>query len=385
MTAGRTEIKRDLEQSGADAVRVITAHGAKGLQAPIVFLPDTCQMPTQQERLLWTAGEDSILLWAPAVDDQDPLTRSLRAIAMSGQEQEYRRLLYVAMTRAEDRLYVCGWHTRRTRPDGSWYSLIKNGFGNLAGALAATDDFLAAQGMFETPEVLRLTSPQEKQLPPESAPDPLRTPAPLMAWAKADAPAEPIPPRPLSPSTAARTDPPAASPLGDDGKRRFQRGIIIHRLLQILPEIAPERRRAAGEAMAERPAWGLDAAARKDVVCETLAVIEDPRFAALFGPGSRPEVPITGMIGARIIAGQVDRLAVTGTEVVIIDYKTNRPPAVHAEDVDPAYVFQMAVYRAALAAIYPRHTIRCVLLWTTGPFILELTSTQLDLALSSLA
>jgi ATP-dependent helicase/nuclease subunit A len=173
--------------------------------------------------------------------------------------------------------------------------------------------------------------------------------------------------------------------LRDDGLRRFQRGIIIHRLLQSLPEIAPARRRAAAEAVAARPAWGLDEAARADVVGETLAVIEDPRFAAVFAAGSKAEVPLTGMVAGHVISAQVDRLVVTASEVIIVDYKTNRPPARRAEDVDPAYVFQMAVYRAALAQIYPGHTVRCVLLWTDGPFILELSASQLDTALSTLA
>ncbi|MHB1204032.1 MAG: double-strand break repair helicase AddA [Rhodospirillaceae bacterium] len=384
LTAGKTEIKRDLDQSGTDAVRVITAHGAKGLQAPIVFLPDTCQAPTLQDRLFWTEGDDSLLLWAPAVSAQDPVTLRLRELALTGQEQEYRRLLYVAMTRAEDRLYVCGWHTRRPRTEGTWYTLIREGLSASPRLQPVADAFFAADSLFNAPEILRLISSQDAIVKAEPQPGALLAPRPLQAWAFTDPAPEPIPHQPLAPSTAARRDPPAASPLRDDGLRRFQRGIIIHRLLQSLPEIAPARRRAAAEALAARPAWGLDEAARADVVRETLAVIEDPRFAAVFAAGSKAEVPLTGMVAGHVISAQVDRLAVTETEVIIVDYKTNRPPAHRSEDVDPAYVFQMAVYRAALAQIYPDHTVRCVLLWTDGPFILELAPAQLDTTLSTL-
>jgi ATP-dependent helicase/nuclease subunit A len=385
LTAGKTEIKRDLDQSGTDAVRVITAHGAKGLQAPIVFLPDTSQAPTLQDRLFWTEGDDSLLLWAPAVSAQDPVTLRLREQALTGQEQEYRRLLYVAMTRAEDRLYIGGWHTRRPRTEGTWYSLIKDGLSASPWLQPVSDVFFAADTLFNAPEILRLTSPQTATVKSEPPPEALLTPQPLQSWAFSDPAPEPIPPQPLAPSTAGRSDPPAASPLRDDGLRRFQRGIIIHRLLQSLPEIAPERRRAAAQALAGRPAWGLEEAARADVVHETLAVIEDPRFAAVFAAGSKAEVPLTGMVAGHVISAQVDRLAVTGSEVIIVDYKTNRPPAHRPEDVDPAYVFQMAVYRAALAQIYPTHTVRCVLLWTDGPFILELAPAQLDNALAFLS
>ncbi|MBX7198939.1 MAG: double-strand break repair helicase AddA [Rhodospirillaceae bacterium] len=384
ITAGKTEIKRDLDQGGADAVRVLTAHGAKGLQAPIVFLPDTCQAPTLQDRLFWTASEDSLLVWAPAVDEQDPLTQRLREIALTAQEQEYHRLLYVAMTRAEDRLYICGWHTRRARAEGAWYSLMKEGLAASPRLLPVDDPFFAADTLFAAPEILRMTSEQRALAPREAAPEAPIAPEHLKPWALSPPAPEPIPPQPLAPSTAGRTDPPAASPVKDDGRRRFQRGIVIHRLLQSLPEIAPDMRRAAAEALAARPAWGLDAAARADVVRETLAVIQDPAFASLFAAGSKAEVPITGMVKGHVISGQVDRLAVTAAEVVIVDYKTNRPPASRAEDVDPAYAFQMAVYRAALAQIYPGHRVRCVLLWTDGPFILELPPAQLDAALAAL-
>jgi ATP-dependent helicase/nuclease subunit A len=169
----------------------------------------------------------------------------------------------------------------------------------------------------------------------------------------------------------------------DDGKHRYQRGIIIHRLLQSLPELPPDRRRAAAEAFVKRPAWGLAPDAGAAIVNETLAVLDEPAFAPLFANGSRAEVSVTGLVGKHAISGQVDRLAVTDTEVWIIDYKTNRPPPRDPATVDPAYVFQMATYRAALGAIYPRHNVRCVLLWTHaddagGPFTMELEPARMD-------
>ena len=121
----------------------------------------------------------------------------------------------------------------------------------------------------------------------------------------------------------------------------------------------------------------LSSDAQAAIVSETLAVLDAPEFAALFAPGSRAEVPLTGLIHGHVISGQVDRLTVTATEVWIVDYKTNRPPPRRREDVDPGYIFQMALYRAALAQIYPRHQLRCVLLWTDGPFTMELSADQL--------
>jgi ATP-dependent helicase/nuclease subunit A len=376
---GATSIKRDLEQSGADAVRVVTVHGAKGLQAPIVFLPDTTQPPTTRDRLLWSADEGPMMLWAPRSDDMDHLCRGLRDDADAARDAEYRRLLYVAMTRAEDRLYVCGWQTRRpASADKTWYGMISAAMADTAEVIP--DHALADHADFPAGNVLRLENPQTAGVEAFAAAPRTGATLPLPSWARSAAPAEESPPRPLAPSQAKRSDPPALSPLAD-GQQRFQRGLIIHRLLQSLPEIAPARRREAAMTYVSRGTWGLDADAQAQIVAETLAVLGAPDFAPLFAPGSRAEVPITGLVHGHAISGQVDRLAVTGDTVWIVDYKTNRPPPRRADKVDPAYVFQMAVYAAALAAIYPTHRIRAVLLWTDGPFIVELPPERLVLTL----
>ncbi|TAL01773.1 MAG: double-strand break repair helicase AddA [Rhodospirillaceae bacterium] len=379
---GETSIKRDLDQTGADAVRVVTVHGAKGLQAPIVFLPDTTQPPTTRGRLLWTDDETPLMLWAPRSDDMDNACRTLRDAADAARDEEYRRLLYVAMTRAEDRLYVCGWHTRRpASADKTWYGMIREGLTERAQII--TDHALAADKDFPEGDVLRLENAQTASPDKISAAPVVAEVMPLPTWARQAAPEEETPPRPLAPSQAVRTDPPALSPLAD-GAQRFQRGLIIHRLLQSLPEIPLERRRDAAQAFVSRPTWRLPREVQLAVVDETLAVLDAPEFTPLFAPGSRAEVPISGLVHGHAVAGQVDRLAVTADTVWIVDYKTNRPPPRQAENVDPAYVFQMAVYRAALTAIYPRHAIRCVLLWTDGPFTLELPAAQMEVTFAKL-
>lgn len=365
LAAGDTEIKRDLEQSGSDAVRVITVHGAKGLQAPIVFLPDTAQAPTMRNALLWTDHEPPLLLWAAKADELDPATATVREDAKAAQDREYHRLMYVAMTRAEDRLYVCGWATKRAgKLDETWYGLIKAG--------------LESKPHETIGDLLRLASQQTAD--PKIKED-LRftvVPTPLPTWATASAPTEETPPKPLAPSRAVLTEPAALSPLKDNGKQRYQRGIIIHRLLQSLPDMPPPRRAAAAHAFVQRAAWGLTPEEAEAMVTETLAVLDTPAFAPLFAAGSKAEVSLTGLVGKHAISGQVDRLAVTDTDVWIIDYKTNRPPPREAAKVDPAYIFQMATYRAALRTIYPRHNVRCVLLWTDGPFTMELDPVRMD-------
>jgi ATP-dependent helicase/nuclease subunit A len=386
LSTGDAEIKRDLDSGGGNAVRVITVHGAKGLQAPIVFLPDTMQSPTLQDRLLWTDDAQPLVLWCAAAPEIDRVTQSVRDTLADAQEREYRRLLYVAMTRAEDRLYVCGWENKRPRSNaGTWYDLVKAGLAASPSAQVIVDAFLAGTGVCGDGSVTRLTSPQTKPPPAaeKTALQPLAAP-PVPAWTREDAPPELSPPRPLAPSRAAVADPPATSPLAGDDRARFQRGLVIHRLLQSLPDLPPARRRAAAEAFLARPTWQLDAEERAALVRETVAVLEHADFAPLFAQGtSRAEVPVTGLLGRYALSGQVDRLAVTDSEVWIVDYKTNRPPPQAAVDVDKAYVYQMAAYRRALQAIYPAHEVHCVLLWTDGPSLLELPAQQMDDLLAS--
>jgi ATP-dependent helicase/nuclease subunit A len=196
-------------------------------------------------------------------------------------------------------------------------------------------------------------------------------------------PREPEPPRPLAPSRPSGEEPPVRSPLGADDGARFQRGLLIHRLLQSLPDVPPAQRRALAAAFLARPAHALTPAQQGEMLEETLRVLDTPDFAPLFGAGSRAEVPVVGELRrpdgtAQVIAGQIDRLIVTDAAVLILDYKTNRPPPEVPEDVAPIYLRQMASYRAALQRIYPDRPIRCALLWTDGPRLMPLAESVLN-------
>lgn len=379
LEAGAQEIKRDLEEGG-DAVRVMTVHGSKGLQAPIVFLPDTRQVPTQGPTLHWDGGgDDALVVWPPKAEFRETYGKGLNEAVKAARLREYRRLLYVALTRAEDRLYVCGWDSKR--PQGleeCWYTLVKAALEEMG--TAEEDPWLAAQGVLPSATVWRHRSRQVDAVTAEDAVESgERIDTSLPDWIAEPAPAEPTPPRPLAPSRPAVADPPARSPLAArEQEGRFQRGRLVHRLLQSLPDLPPERRGAAARAFLARPVWGLSDAAQAALAEETLAVLEHPDFAALFGPGSMAEVPLTGVVKGHVVSGQVDRLLVTGEAVTVIDYKTNRPPPRQVDEVPEAYLYQMAAYRAVLAQLYPGRPVRCALLWTDGPFLMDLPGARLD-------
>ena len=376
LRAASGDIKRDLE-AGRDEVRVMTVHGAKGLQAPIVILPDIVATPRSQDipPLLWTREDPSggLMLWSPNRGSDDDVASAAREEARIRQMEEYRRLLYVALTRAEDRLIVCGWETRNATSDECWYRLVEQAM------LAEGEDldcgFIGdgAKGRLRTnPQKATITVAEKPHRPPLQ-------PVTPEVWATVPPAPEPTPSRPLSPSKPSGEEPSVRSPLGDEAMAeaaRFKRGTLIHRLLQTLPELPAARRAEAARRFLERPVHALDATQVEAYAAEVLAVLDDPAFGAIFGPGSVAEVPVVGRIGegtdAVVISGQIDRLLVTESEVQVIDYKTNRPPPLRVEDVSPVYLRQMACYQAALAAVYPGRPVRCALLWTDGPRLMAL-------------
>ncbi len=392
LSAGELEIKRDLEQEHG-SVRLMTVHGSKGLEAPVVILPDTLQLPRPGDGLLWVedaraeaSRKPPLAVWPVKSDYDLPLLGEARAARKRAQEQEYRRLLYVALTRAQDRLYLCGWLTRNTPPQGNWYQLVENALARLAesGEAEAVDfDFTADLGAegWAGPG-WRLARPQTAPVAAEKAAAPAEAPPEgLPDWARQAAPPEPAPPQPLAPSRPAEAEPPSRSPLGPDSGRRFRRGLLIHRLLQSLPDLADSERAAAGRAFLASPLHDLGAEQQAEILAEVLKVLEAPELAPLFGPGSRAEVPLAGLVetaaGPQAIAGQVDRLLVENDSVALIDFKSQRPAPAAPEDVPSLYLKQMAAYRALLARIYPGRAIRSYLLWTDQPRLMQLSDALL--------
>ena len=380
VAAGETEIKRDLEQTGRDEVRILTVHGAKGLQAPIVILPDTTSKPAFRTGLtpmvLWSGD---LPLWPPRTAHESERAKKMRAAAEVLQDEEYRRLLYVAMTRAEDRLYIGGWRGPREPAADCWYEMVRTGLGAVAEP-AEFDfaDVLGAEGW--SGDGLRLDGVQEA-MPETGAPigtaelaeaEPER-------WMLEAAPEDPAPPRPLAPSRPGDEEPAVRSPMAPDTAPRFRRGLLVHRLLQTLPDLAPESRRAAAERFLARPIHDLKRREQAALADEVMAVMAAPEFAAIFGPGSRAEAPLIGVVGdAQVVSGQVDRLLVGRDSVLVVDYKTMRPAPAGPEDVPDIYLRQMAAYRRVLDQIWPDRPVRCALLWTEVPALMALDDGLLD-------
>ncbi|HEX5454091.1 MAG TPA: double-strand break repair helicase AddA [Stellaceae bacterium] len=388
LVAGEVEVKRDFGERQRDEVRILTVHGAKGLEAPIVFLPDTMQLPDRRTGIVW--GEaDGLPLWRPRAAFDVPYFTAERDALRRRDLQEYRRLLYVALTRAQDRLYVCGWETRRPATEAPhWHALCRAGWHGLAAPFAFDARPLIGEREGWHGEGLRLEAVQIASPVREAAPSGALRRGPLPAWVTAPPPPEPTPPRPLLPSRPSGPEPATLSPLAARGRDRFKRGLLVHRLLQSLPDLPAGERAAAARRFLGLPVHGLDADEQAGICAETLAVLNAPEFAEVWGPGSQSEVPVVGLIagaaagGTHALSGQIDRLVVTRERVLIVDFKTVRPPPATPEEVPALYLQQLAAYRAALARIYRDRPVECALLWTDGPRLMAIDAALLDRPLS---
>jgi len=388
LRTAQTDVKRDMEIT-RDEVRVMTVHGAKGLEAPTVILADTTTPPAgpglRQPRLLGLATNDAGVpnhfVWAgPRANDVAPVAAA-RERVRGENEAEHRRLLYVAMTRASDRLVVCGAEGERGRPDGCWWNLVSAALQPVSVAEPSEDGDGIVWRYRPTPP---RAGPAVTPTAPAAATSQRRP-----SWLERDAPGEPLSVLPLSPSHADDED---AAPVRRSGargrgerERAMARGVLLHRLLQSLPDIPQEARAEAARRHLARNGKAFSPEECEAMVDEVRRVLDNPFFSGLFLPVSRAEVPIVGRLAldGRTVAvsGLVDRLAVTADTVLIADYKTNRPAPRRPEDV-PTYVTQLALYRAVLAQLYPDKAVRAALIWTDVPDLMEVSAAAMDSAMN---
>ena len=360
---GDVDVQRD-PAAPANEVRVMTVHGAKGLQAPVVILADSTADPAKLGRTPITLdfpviGVGTAPLLRPKKDERLSPFAELIEEQERRDRQEHWRLLYVALTRAADRLIVTGV-APKAKKDGSdprpvdcWHRAVQIGLLAL-GAAPSEEDGRAT-----------LVHGTDSTAGKKAAAAPEARPAPIPAWAISPAPPEARPPRPLAPSALAE-DRGAAPPPSPEMRAAAERGTMIHALLERLPAVPADLREQAASRWLERSAGIADAVAREEIARTVCELISDSRFSALFGPGSLGEAPIAATLpDGRVIAGTVDRLHVEEDRVLVVDYKTGRAPD-RQDDIPAAHRLQMQAYSDALSVIFPKRHIEAALLYTAN-------------------
>jgi ATP-dependent helicase/nuclease subunit A len=369
-------VKRDMEASG-DSVRVMTIHAAKGLEAAIVFLPDTCAGPSgRHDPKLFTLaptrrGDPPLLAWSPREANDPPIVALSRGATRQEAAGEHRRLFYVAMTRAAERLVIAGFHGPRGKAKDCWYDMARAG---LESALTSQPaPWSAEEKVWRLGEGWRAAGGTRDPAPKAGRLAP--------SWLLARA----APERALAPLNPSRANPSIAYS-GAKRKSRLEAGRLSHSLLQYLPEISPDRQReAARRFLAERGA-GVALEDHGAILERVLSVISDPRLDTLFGVQSRAEVAIAVNLvrpgrAPTPFVGRIDRVAIGEEGVTIADFKSGAPAG---EETPAPYLAQLTLYRAALAPLYPDLPLRAFIVWLDKPDIVEIDPGALDEALAKL-
>ncbi len=371
--AGEGEIKREAGEGG-DQVRVLTVHGSKGLQAPIVILADAAIGPDGsgdleiEPRSLGGETDRRIPLPSLTKDQKVGPLRTAEESAFAAAMQEHWRLLYVAMTRAEEALFIAGSLGPRDAtkgpPEESWYARLKP----LFPSDGLEDDLWGSRWEWGA---------LAEEIPPRNA----RDEAPggeLPAWAEKPIGPEPRPPKPLAPSGLGEregSDPPFPAEIAASAARR---GVLIHALLERLPDAPLADREHRAGSWLESQAPDLSETDRRDIYENARAVLDMPEFAEVFGPSALAEVPLAAIVHGQVIMGTVDRLLVSADTITVVDFKTARWPPLSIEKIPDTTLRQMAAYVSALEEIYPDRLVNAAVLYTQTPQLFALPPDRLD-------
>ena len=375
---GDVEITRD-PSAPLDAVRVMTVHGAKGLQAPLVILADATVDPdaSRSARVDWAIASDGpkTPVFRPRKEELAGSLLDAVEVAKARDRAEHWRLLYVALTRAEEHLVIGGALGPRARgepPEESWYQAVDRAVAGL-GADWEEDAHWSGARHYRGDRALAKAGspikgrPGSRPFPEFSEPD----------WLRRPAPPEARPPRPLAPSSLGAddvADPPPTPDLFDAARR----GRLLHTLFERLPDMPPEGRAAAADRWLLYSAGVEDAALRASLVSDACAIIADPDHAEIFGPDGLAEAPIAAVVGGNVVAGTVDRLLVSDRRVLVVDFKTGRRVPAEVASAPEHHLRQMAAYVAALEVVFPGRAVEAALLYTAGPKLIALPADLME-------
>lgn len=370
LQAEELEIKRQMDGAG-DRIRVMTVHGAKGLEAPIVILPDTTNWEMKMQAQIYPAENDGVM-WQINKDNCPEQITTAREKLRGAAEQERMRLLYVAMTRAEKWLIVCG--AGNLGKDGSsWHAMIEAGMNT---AHAEPVKFGCGVG-------LRLQSGDWDGVAAPAQIKPVKSDTNLPKWARIAADIPERATKTISPSKLGG----AKALAGDDGlseQEAMQRGDHIHLLLEHLPNHPVSDRPTLARALLQ----DLPGPELGNILTEVAAILENPALAYIFDATTLAEVPITANLSAlegRRIHGIIDRLIIFPDRILAIDYKSNAVVPATTAAVPDGLLRQLGAYSAALEQVYPNHSIETAILWTRTATLMPLEHEVVTAALHATA
>lgn len=344
MQTDDVEVKRQLDGEGR-LIRVMTVHGAKGLEGEIVILPDTGDRKPQERDQLYRLPNGPAVWKTPSAESPPPIAAE-RAARQAREAAERLRLLYVAMTRA--RCWLITAAAGEVKQTDCWYNLIRAGV-DRAGAFDA--DGIRRHAFGDWPE------------PAWTLPDAPMAPGALPDWLIRPAPVPVEAPKPLSPSDlgGAKALPGEAAWPEAIAKAR---GTALHLLLERLPTLDPASWPDHVASLIPDPTLATE------ILAEARLVLKAPDLAPLFGPETLAEVAVAAPWQGRILAGSIDRLIVTPDRVQVIDYKSNAVIPASPDQIPEGILRQLGAYAHMLGQIYPGRRIETAILWTRAPSLM---------------
>lgn len=346
-----TAVKREGDDEEINAVRLMTVHHSKGLQARVVFLPDSVQLPRNNSEQKLLLSDDNLAYYPLCKDDYNDLCTEIKEKNGALLLEEYRRLLYVALTRAEERLIVCGYANHDSINDNTWLKICEKTLQSVAKVNNEKELIVQSEAMVEVkPKNKYFISPQAQD---------------AVGWLETDSPKENPLAKPYTPSKLedADKDEDSVSPLKDN-VNYYRRGSLIHKILQFLPaDDSVDKSEVIAEYI-NKNAPDFSTADKAQITQEILSLLAKEEYRELFGKDSRAEVPVFGEVGGKIISAQIDRLVVQKDKIIIVDFKTNRPAKKTLEETPDSYIKQLDVYKKLISLIYSQHNIETYILWT---------------------
>jgi len=387
LTATKPEIKREVELE-RDEVRILTVHASKGLEARLVFLVDPCGPAwhaSLRPKIINTRAGD--FLWVSDSASQSDVTNEAYEALKEAAEAEYRRLLYVGMTRAADRLIVCGYKGTREIKHDHWHKMVESAltptatemldsYGNVTGLRWVSEDKPPVQQREEE----HVSVPQAASIP---------------NWLFKKVTSYPPLPRPLTPSGAHALIEDITTPVdladtsaGNDRSFALARGNTIHKLLEMLPDITAEKQATLAKQYLDHVGSFWSEAQRDEVLMHVLNLLTHSVFEQRPNSKTMAEVSLSGILETNkrklLISGQIDRLIVSDDKIHVLDFKSNRYVPKSSEHAPAEYVTQIALYREMVRQIYGSKTIECSLLWTQTPELMLIPDQLMDKAMETI-
>lgn len=370
------DIKREQSQT-ANEVRIMTIHGSKGLQAPIVILADISKSQGSNRETLVVSydNETPMMLWSAAREDRNQAYHDMKAVSQKRLSDEKLRLLYVAITRAEDEFYACGIPIKKGDNSKRWYNMLQRSVETLGEEVEAADGRIryryALHDHQSVPEARNgyadhAVTDMDEALPElfnhllESQNDASQQVTPIEEHHEEQ-----------EPSRLNDTD----TPLSPVANERIHKGIIIHELLQILPKYSVNEREAIVEYMYRNEYADTLSVDLYDEITKTVnAILTNQALQFIFEKPSYAEVPVSAMYQGECSYGIIDRLVqVSDSNLLIVDYKTGKMPPKQVEDVQTVYIEQMRHYRNLIQSLFPTYQVSCAILWTKNQSLMYLT------------